>query len=218
MRSPWLRPTASDSRASFSTYGDFVDVAAPGVSVLSTLMSGGYGGMSGTSMATPHVAGLAALLFSLNPRLTNAQVRELIETNVDDLGTAGWDPYFGNGRINARKALDACPRRPADAASAVERVAGRLPGSDRRWRFRGGAGELAGQTVHGQSIRTRAYAGTGAAHFTGGPNAAGALTRPLRLVPATGACRRRLRSGLRIASRTRIAGGGAHPRRRMTIG
>ena len=71
-----------------------MDVAAPGSSVFSTLMGGGYGGMSGTSMATPHVAGLAALLFSLNPQLTNAQVRELIETNADDLGAAGWDKLY----------------------------------------------------------------------------------------------------------------------------
>ena len=103
---------ASDNRAGFSTYGDFVDVAAPGSGIYSTLMSGGYGYMSGTSMATPHVAGLAALLFSLNPQLTNAQVRELIETNADDLGTTGWDPYFGSGRINARKALAAVAPSP----------------------------------------------------------------------------------------------------------
>jgi subtilisin family serine protease len=103
---------ASDNRAGFSTYGDFVDVAAPGSGVYSTLMSGGYGSMSGTSMATPHVAGLAALLFSLNPRLTNAQVRALIETNTDDLGSAGWDPYFGSGRINARRALAAAAPPP----------------------------------------------------------------------------------------------------------
>ena len=69
-------------------------------------------GMSGTSMASPHVAGLAGLLFSLNPQLTNAQVRELIEKNVDDLGATGWDPYFGNGRINARKALAAVAPPP----------------------------------------------------------------------------------------------------------
>ena len=66
---------AYDTRAGFSTSGDFVDVAAPGVGVYSTLRSGGYGPMNGTSMASPHVAGLAALLFSLDPRLTNAQVR-----------------------------------------------------------------------------------------------------------------------------------------------
>ncbi len=131
---------ASDNRAGFSTYGDFVDVAAPGASIYSTLKSGGYGTMSGTSMATPHVAGLAGLLFSLNPQLTNAQVRELIEKNVDDLGATGWDPYFGNGRINARKGAGsrgaAASAEPhAHAASAARRVAGRLPGSGDGWRL-----------------------------------------------------------------------------------
>ena len=102
---------AGDNRCSFSTWGDFVDVAAPGCSVFSTV-PGGYGWKGGTSMAAPHVAGLAALLFSLNPLLTNAQVRDLIEQNVDDLGTTGWDPYFGKGRINARKALAAVTPPP----------------------------------------------------------------------------------------------------------
>ena len=60
-----------DNLCSFSTRGDFVDVAAPGCSVYSTIPSG-YGWNQGTSMASPHVAGLAGLLFSLNPQLTNA--------------------------------------------------------------------------------------------------------------------------------------------------
>jgi subtilisin family serine protease len=171
---------ANDNRAGFSTYGDFVDVAAPGVSVLSTLTSGGYGAMSGTSMATPHVAGLAALLFSLNPQLTNTQVRELIETNVDDLGAAGWDPYFGSGRINARKSLSAAVPPPLSEwpVGCQDLIAD----GD----FEAGLGSW--QATGAWAVdATRAYAGAAAAHFTGGPNATGALTRTLRLVPATGA-------------------------------
>ena len=171
---------ANDNRAGFSTYGDFVDVAAPGVSVLSTLTSGGYGSMSGTSMATPHVAGLAALLLSLNPQLTNTQVRELIETNVDDLGAAGWDPYFGSGRINARKSLSAAVPPPLSEwpVGCQDLIAD----GD----FEAGLGSW--QATGAWAVdATRAYAGAAAAHFTGGPNATGALTRTLRLVPATGA-------------------------------
>jgi len=170
---------AGDNRCSFSTWGDFVDVAAPGCSVFSTV-PGGYDWMQGTSMATPHVAGLAALLFSLNPRLTNAQVRALIETNVDDLGTAGWDPYFGSGRINARKALAAAAPPPLGEwpAGCQDLIAdGDFEAGLGSWQASGA------WTVDA----TRTYAGTGAAHFTGGPNAAGTLTRTLRLVPATGA-------------------------------
>ena len=182
--------TASDTRAGFSTYGDFVDVAAPGSSVFSTLMSGGYGNMSGTSMATPHVAGLAALLFSLNPQLTNTQVRELIETSADDLGASGWDKRFGHGRINARKALAAVtpPPQPSPTptphpplsewpAGCLDLIAdGGFEAGLGSWQA---SGAWAADTM-------RAYTGAGAAHFTGGSNAAGTLTRRLRLAPATG--------------------------------
>jgi subtilisin family serine protease len=94
-----------DNRAGFSTWGDFVDVAAPGVSVWSSYRAG-YASLSGTSMAAPHVSGLAALIRSADATLTPAEVRGHIEGNTDDLGTAGWDPYFGHGRINARLALE----------------------------------------------------------------------------------------------------------------
>jgi len=102
---------ASDIRAGFSTYGEFVDVAAPGVAIWSTYFSG-YGPLSGTSMAAPHVAGLAALILSADPTLTAAQVRARIEGTADDLGATGWDPYFGYGRINARRALEGLPVNP----------------------------------------------------------------------------------------------------------
>jgi thermitase len=172
--------TASDTRAGFSTYGDFIDVAAPGVGVYSTLTSGGYGPMNGTSMASPHVAGLAALLFSLDPRLTNAQVRALIETNVDDLGTLGWDVYFGSGRINARKALAAAAPPPLGEwpAGCVDLI---TDGD-----FEAGLGSWQASGVW-TIDSTHTYAGTGAAYFPGGANATGALTRRVRLVPPTGA-------------------------------
>jgi thermitase len=96
---------SSDKRAGFSTWGDFVDVAAPGVGIWSTYF-GGYRYSDGTSMAAPHVSGLAALILSANPNLAPAQVRTLIEQNADDLGSAGWDPYFGHGRVNVRRALE----------------------------------------------------------------------------------------------------------------
>ena len=182
--------TASDTRAGFSTYGDFVDVAAPGSSVFSTLMSGGYGNMSGTSMATPHVAGLAALLLSLNPQLTNTQVRELIETNADDLGASGWDKRFGHGRINARKALAAVapPPQPSPTPTPHPPLA-EWPAGCLDLIADGGfeAGLGSWQASGAWAVdTTRTYTGTGAAHFTGGSNAAGTLTRRLRLAPTTG--------------------------------
>jgi hypothetical protein len=97
----------SDAKASWSNYGACISVAAPGVSIYSTYWNGGstYAHMSGTSMAAPHVAGVAALLFAQDGTRSNVTVRSLIEGSADDLGDAGWDQYYGYGRINAYQAL-----------------------------------------------------------------------------------------------------------------
>jgi hypothetical protein len=97
--------TSNDSRASFSNYGEWVDISAPGTSILTTTRGGGYGSWNGTSFASPISAGLGALVLSLNPALTNDQVIEIIENSADDLGAAGFDPYFGFGRINVFESL-----------------------------------------------------------------------------------------------------------------
>ena len=95
----------NDNKASFSNYGAHISVAAPGVSILSTVRGGSYAAWNGTSMASPHVAGLAALVISQSPSRTNAQVRQIMEQSADDKGTSGWDKYFGWGRVNAYRAL-----------------------------------------------------------------------------------------------------------------
>jgi len=97
---------SNDARPSYSTYGAALDVAAPGSGIYSTYYGGGYTTMSGTSMASPHVAGLAALLRSYAPGMTSSEVEALIKQTTDDLGSAGWDQYYGYGRINARRALE----------------------------------------------------------------------------------------------------------------
>ena len=94
---------AYDGRASYSNYGSWVDVAAPGTSIMSTVPSG-YGAKSGTSMATPHVAGLAGLLFGQG-RYTKYQVRYWIERTTTYLEAPGRDVYYGYGRINAANAV-----------------------------------------------------------------------------------------------------------------
>jgi len=180
-----------DNLCGFSTRGDFVDVAAPGcgdgdkiLGIWSTVPTG-YGWLQGTSMASPHVAGLAGLLFSLNPQLTNAEVRELIEKNVDDLGATGWDPYFGNGRINARKALAAVapPPQPSPTPTPHPPLAEWPAGcqdlvTDGGFEVGLGAWQASGAWA---VDATQAYSGTKAAHFTGGPNASGFLTRTVTL-------------------------------------
>ena len=96
-----------DARASFSNANADVEIAAPGVDVLSSTNSSNtsYGLKSGTSMATPHVAGVGALIRTRNPTFTAAQARTKLDAAVDDLGAAGRDQQFGFGRVNLVKAM-----------------------------------------------------------------------------------------------------------------
>ncbi|MCB9076924.1 MAG: peptidase S8 [Anaerolineaceae bacterium] len=97
---------SSDNQSSFSNEGSYIEIAAPGSSIYSTYPSGAYATMSGTSMASPHVAGLAALIWSQNPDWTNQEVRSQIRATAQDLGSSGWDSQFGYGRIDASAALN----------------------------------------------------------------------------------------------------------------
>ena len=112
---------AIDGRASWSNYGDWVDVAAPGVCIYSTLKDNNYGYKSGTSMASPHVAGLAALVFvtvsdANGDGKLNDEVRSRIEANCDDIGLSG----IGHGRINAARAVgDGAPVLPGKISGQV---------------------------------------------------------------------------------------------------
>lgn len=103
---------SDDTLAYFSSYGRGLDISAPGLKIKSCLPNhpnylqdrgANYGYLSGTSMACPHVAGLAGLLASLG--LPNYRIEEIIKSSADDLGAPGYDERFGYGRINVRKAL-----------------------------------------------------------------------------------------------------------------
>lgn len=107
----------NDIKASFSNFGSKIDVAAPGVSILSLragispvcnqrpIIGTKYCVLSGTSMATPHVTGLAALIKTKNPTFTNEQIRQVIRSGSDDVFSTGWDLKSGFGRINLTKSL-----------------------------------------------------------------------------------------------------------------
>ncbi|NPD88215.1 MAG: S8 family serine peptidase [Asgard group archaeon] len=95
----------SDTLASFSNYGDWIDIAAPGVGIYSTYPGNSYVSWDGTSMATPHVSGLAALLLSQYPSYTSDQIEQLIMNTAVDLGDPGFDISFGWGRIDASTAI-----------------------------------------------------------------------------------------------------------------
>ena len=98
---------STDAPASFSNFGNWIAVAAPRTTIQTTTNGGGYGNWQGTSFASPQVAALAALIIARNPGLNNQQVVDLIKANADDLGAAGFDPYYGWGRINAYRAVHA---------------------------------------------------------------------------------------------------------------
>ncbi|KOU43736.1 peptidase S8 [Streptomyces sp. WM6373] len=110
------------AKASYSNYGlNVVDVTAPGgdtTGIYSTLPGGKYGSMSGTSMASPHVAGVAALLASTNPGITPAQLRDKLATQANDVacpsdsrckGTTAKNGFFGEGQVDALKAVGSTP-------------------------------------------------------------------------------------------------------------
>jgi subtilisin family serine protease len=93
-----------DDVAPFSNENADVELAAAGVDVLSTRRGGGYVRESGTSMATPHVAAAASLLWAAHPASTAANIRSRLDAAVDDLGAAGRDPAYGFGVVDLAKA------------------------------------------------------------------------------------------------------------------
>jgi len=107
---------SNDNVAGFSNQGPFLDVVAPGVAVLSTYLRGGYTYMSGTSMATPHVSGLAALIWSTAPTIAADRVAQAIIQTARDLGNPGWDSTNGYGLIDAGKAVSWAQQPPATSA------------------------------------------------------------------------------------------------------
>lgn len=96
---------STDNKSSFSNYGSWISMAAPGSAIYTTVNGGGFASVSGTSFSSPIAAGLAGLILSVNPDLTNQQVKDIMIMSVDDLGAQGFDNYFGYGRINIEKSL-----------------------------------------------------------------------------------------------------------------
>ena len=90
------------------------DIAAPAVGINSTTIGGGYSGdtWEGTSMACPHIAGVAALLLEKNPTLSPAGIDSIMEKSARDLGVAGKDNVFGSGLVDALAAFQATPLTP----------------------------------------------------------------------------------------------------------
>lgn len=102
---------SNDLLASYSDYGSWVDIAAPGSSIYSTMKNNTYGYMSGTSMATPHVAGVASLVLAQVG--TNAAARACVTGTADNIGVSG----IGSGRVNAYAAV-VCATQPTTGSVA----------------------------------------------------------------------------------------------------
>lgn len=95
---------SNDQLYSWSNTGSNLDIVAPGWAY-TTVRSGGYSAASGTSFAAPIVAGVAALVISVNPSLSGADVQNMLKQSANDLGAGGWDTSFGWGRVNAAHAM-----------------------------------------------------------------------------------------------------------------
>lgn len=118
----------SDAKAGFSGYGTAIDAVAPGTNILSTYVSQTYTTLSGTSMATPILNGVLALIWSVNPSFTPEQVEGFLFDGCVDLGDPGDDNIFGRGRIDAFASVQLAiaalgPQTPVagdDAAGTIE--------------------------------------------------------------------------------------------------
>lgn len=97
---------SSENRASYSQYNDQVEIAAPGSAVQSTYPTNTYASLSGTSMATPHVAGGAALVWSYFPQCSNNQIRSALNATAKDKGSAGRDNFYGYGLMQLADAYN----------------------------------------------------------------------------------------------------------------
>ena len=98
---------ANDFKTSWSSYGSFVAMSAPGAGILTTTWGGGYGSVSGTSFASPVTAGVVALMMAANPGLPNTDIEKRLFSSAVDLGDMGRDRYYGYGRVSAAGAVQA---------------------------------------------------------------------------------------------------------------
>lgn len=106
-------------RSRFSNYNDQVSLCAPGQGIITTLVSGGYDSLDGTSFAAPQIAGVAALALALRPQLDADRFMDLARAHSQDLGPAGYDVYYGYGLIDAEALLKDLKVRFDDVSSSA---------------------------------------------------------------------------------------------------
>ncbi|MDX1654927.1 MAG: S8 family serine peptidase, partial [Candidatus Competibacteraceae bacterium] len=96
-----------DNKTSWSSYGPYVDLSAPGAGIYTTVQGGGYGASRGTSFDSPLTAAVVALIMARDPDLTPEQIEQLLEQTAVDQGSPGFDSLYGWGRVDAAAALAA---------------------------------------------------------------------------------------------------------------
>ncbi len=99
----------SDQHCAFSNWGPELELVSPGINILSSYPSNQYISASGTSTAAPHVAGAAALVWSMHQNFTNQDVRDRLDQTAKDLGLPGRDEYYGYGRVDTLQAINQPP-------------------------------------------------------------------------------------------------------------
>lgn len=122
---------STDALAGFSEYGSYIDLVAPGVDIATTYLDGRYVYYSGTSFSSPIAAGVAALIYSINPDFTPSEVESFMFSTAVDLGSAGEDDVFGHGLVNAGSAVLAANNssfnNPPVAIALPENATGSAP-------------------------------------------------------------------------------------------
>lgn len=132
-------------RADFSNYGDGLELSAPGVDVVSTWIGGTSCYASGTSMAAPHAAGVAALVLSRQPRLSDRNLAQILTSTARDRGPRGYDREYGWGIVHATEALGLSPTpTPPDPPAGAWLESDQMEGFDAKVRI--------GRRTRGQSV------------------------------------------------------------------
>lgn len=119
---------SNDAKASFSSWGSFVTIAAPGTNIWTTNNSLGYSAWNGTSFSAPLTAGVAALMMAARPELGGDTIQSLLYSTAVDLGAAGRDAVFGYGRVDAAAAMRATVayQPPVDTTAPLASIAAPL--------------------------------------------------------------------------------------------
>ncbi|MBA4142831.1 MAG: S8 family serine peptidase [Nitrosospira sp.] len=118
---------SNDVKTSWSSYGSYIAMAAPGAGIWTTARGGGYGSVSGTSFSSPVTAGVVALMMAAKPALPNTQIESLLYSTAVDLGVAGRDAYYGHGRVDAGRALQAAVAATSTADTQAPSVSVSTP-------------------------------------------------------------------------------------------